>query len=122
MIVQPERKWSAVSGLLVSLFLVAFVVPLYAACVIVASEFSLTPEHYLRICHARNVLQWAMLMLQIGSGWLLYMGFSKKKVFFRNFWKLIVVSLVAILSTSILGFVMFNLAEHYWYRTAQRIF
>jgi hypothetical protein len=116
------RKRRAVCGLVLFVVLLAFVVPLYAACVIVASEFLLTPEHYVRMSHARDALQWISLFLQVGAGWLLYSGFSNHRAFPASLWRLIGVSLASIVCTFILGFFVFNLAEHYWYRMAQKLF
>jgi hypothetical protein len=116
------RKARLVAGFVLFLLLAGSIVPLYIACVILASETPMSHEQYVRMCGARDSLLWVCLALPFAAGWLIYTGFGINKTPATKLLCIAGLSAGLLLCSSLAGFVASNLTEHAWYRLAWRLF
>ncbi len=111
-------NWRVASGLVILLVLSVIVVPLSIECAILVSESNLTPEDYVRMSKTTKVLQWATLFLQIVAGWFLYSGFPTQKVFRANLFRLIGMTLAAVVFSLMCALWTISLASKRWFELA----
>jgi hypothetical protein len=116
------RKGHIAGGVIVIVLLSLVIVPLYIACVVVASETPLSHEQVLRMSSARDSLFWIWIALQVVAGWHLCSAFrSRNSLPIKLLWTG-GFSILSLVCSLVSGLVLTGMEEHGWYSLAARLF
>ena len=108
-----------VLGLFLLLAVSVFMVPLFVACAVLASESTLTQEQYPRMQHATDALLIASLALQATAGWLIERGLRIPKTKLIRSLRLAGLILACIVCSFAIGSAGLTFKENWWYRLAE---